>query len=257
MGQTMRNEMYPSLPLSGGGFRMGGFAYITSRVEFPAVRRRTGVRLAQHLSPVLTFRAGMTHEISGLLLAWGQGNEEALNELMPVVYPELRRIARKQIGRCGLLHTLQSVALANEAYLKLIRSGGIRCENRTHFFALCAQIIRRILVDHARKRQYAKRGGGMLQVALEDAVVGAQERGIDILALEEALLSLSKLDPRKSRIVELRYFGGLSVEEVAQVLNVSLATVMRDWKLARTWLYRELRPAAEDSGSRLPRSPLT
>jgi RNA polymerase sigma factor (TIGR02999 family) len=179
-------------------------------------------------------------EITGLLAAWSKGDEEALNCLIPVVYPELRRIARKHLAHRPPDHTLESAALANEAYLKLIRTHGIHCENRSHFFALCAQMIRRILVDHARKSLYAKRGGGAETVPLEEAVLGTRARGIEVLSLDEALTSLSKVDPRKARVVELRYFGGLTVEETAELLQISPETVMRDWKLAKSWLFREL-----------------
>src|SRR3984893_3305840 len=179
-------------------------------------------------------------EITEMLTAWGNGDEEALGRLMPVVYPELRRIARQHLGRCRAGHTLESAALANEAYLKLIRAGGIRCENRVHFLALCSQIIRRILVDHARGRGYAKRGGNAMRVPLDDALLGAQARGIEILALDQALESLSKIDGRKGRVVELRYFGGLSVEETAEVLGISPETAKRDWKMAKAWLFGEL-----------------
>src|SRR5580700_3559321 len=163
-------------------------------------------------------------DITGLLAAWNNGDEEALSRLMACVYPELRRIARQRLGRRQAGQTLESAALANEAYLKLIRAGGIRCENRVHFLALCSQIIRRILVDHARRRGFAKRGGNAARVPLDDALLGARPRGIDVLALDEALESLLKLDPRKGRVVELRYYGGLSVEETAEVLGISPET---------------------------------
>jgi RNA polymerase sigma-70 factor, ECF subfamily len=187
---------------------------------------------------------GMTVEgprdISGLIAAWGDGDEQALRSLMPVIYPELRRIARQHLGHRAAGHTLESAALANEAYLKLIRTGGIRCENRLHFLALCSQLIRRILVDHARSRGYAKRGGNAVRVPLDDVLIGARARGIEVLALDEALDSLSKIDARKSRVVELRYFGGLSVEETAEVLGVSPETVKRDWKMSKAWLFATL-----------------
>ena len=195
-------------------------------------------------------------DISGLLLAWSDGSEEALNVLLPAVYPELRRIARQHLARLSPDHTLQSAALANEAYLKLIRARGIQCASRAHFFALCAQIIRRILIDHARNRRYAKRGGGAAQIPLDETLLGTRARGVEILALDEALSSLSRIDPRKSRVVELRYFGGLSVEETAEVLRISPETVLRDWKMAKTWLFRELTstriPAGADGTSRGP-----
>jgi RNA polymerase sigma-70 factor, ECF subfamily len=179
-------------------------------------------------------------DITRLLIAWREGDEEALKSLVSVVYPEMRRMARVHLGRRAPDHTLQSAALANEAYLKLIRARGLKCENRSHFFAVCAQIIRRILIDHARRYGYAKRGGDAVQVPLDETLLGTRARNVDVLALDEALVSLSNVDPRKSRVVELRYFGGLSVEETAEVLGISQETVMRDWKMARTWLFREL-----------------
>ena len=179
-------------------------------------------------------------DITGLLMAWGDGNEDALGGLMPMVYPELRRVARKHLAGRLPGQTLESAALVNEAYLKLIRAHGIRCENRLQFFALCAQIIRRIVVDHARNRRYAKRGGGAMHVPLDESLIGARTGGVEVLALNEALTSLSKVDPRKGRVVELRYFGGLSVEETAEVLRISPETAKRDWKMAKAWLLREL-----------------
>lgn len=179
-------------------------------------------------------------DISGLVAAWGNGDEQALGRLMDLVYPELRRIARQHLGRRPAGHTLESAALANEAYLKLIRAGGIRCENRVHFLALCSQIIRRILVDHARSRGYDKRGANAEHVPLDDVLMGAQARGIELLALDQALESLSKFDARKARVVELRYFGGLSVEETAEVLGISPKTAKRDWNIAKAWLFGEL-----------------
>jgi RNA polymerase sigma-70 factor (ECF subfamily) len=179
-------------------------------------------------------------DISELIAAWGNGDERALSRLMSLVYPELRRIARQHLGRRPAGHTLESAALANEAYLKLIRAGGIRCESRVHFLALCSQIIRRILVDHARSHGYAKRGGDVARVPLDDVLLGVQARGIEVLALDQALDSLSKMDARKSRLVELRYFGGLSVQETAEVLGISPETAKRDWKMAKAWLFGEL-----------------
>ncbi len=189
-------------------------------------------------------------DISELLVAWGNGDKEALSGLISVVYPELRRIARQHLGHRAPDHTLESAALANEAYLKLVRARGIRCESRLQFFALCAQIIRRILVDHARKRRYAKRGGDVVHVPLDEALLGTQARGVEVLALDGALASLSKIDPRKGRVVELRYFGGLSVEESAEVLQVAPETVMRDWKMAKAWLFRELASRQRPNGIR-------
>jgi RNA polymerase sigma-70 factor, ECF subfamily len=177
-------------------------------------------------------------EITELLTAWGNGDEDALGGLMPIVYPELRRIARKHLSRG--FQTLESAALVNEAYLKLIRAHNIRCESRVQFFALCAQVIRRIVVDHARNRGYAKRGGGSIKIPLDEALVPASSAGADVLALDEALTALSEIDPRKGRVVELRYFGGMSVEETAAALQISPETAKRDWKMAKAWLLREL-----------------
>jgi RNA polymerase sigma-70 factor (ECF subfamily) len=185
-------------------------------------------------------------DISGLLAAWGDGDAEALKHLVSAVYPEMRRIARQHLGRHASDHTLQSAALANEAYLRLFRSRGVHCENRTRFFALCAQIIRSILVDYARNRKYAKRGGDAVHVPLDECLLGTRARGIEILALNEALSSLSRVDPRKGRVVELRYFGGMSVEETAEILQISPETILRDWRMAKTWLFRELTAKASN-----------
>jgi RNA polymerase sigma factor (TIGR02999 family) len=179
-------------------------------------------------------------DVSRLLAEWSDGDEEALNRIVSLVYPEMRRIARLHLNARPAGHTLQSAALANEAYMKLVRAKGIQCEHRLHFFAICAQIIRRILVDHARNHLRAKRGGQSVHVPLDEALLGTQARGIDVLDLDKALLSLSEFDPRKGRVVELRFFGGLNVEDTAKVLEVSQETVLRDWRMAKTWLFREL-----------------
>jgi RNA polymerase sigma-70 factor, ECF subfamily len=188
-------------------------------------------------------------DISGLVAAWGNGDERALSSLVSLLYPELRRIARLHLRGRASGDTLESAALANEAYLKLVRAGGIRCESRVHFLALCSQIIRRILVDHARGRGYAKRGGDAVRVPLDDVLLGARARGIELLALDEALESLSKIDARKGRVVELRYFGGLSVEETAEVIGISPETVKRDWKMAKAWLFAALTGEEENISS--------
>jgi RNA polymerase sigma-70 factor (ECF subfamily) len=180
------------------------------------------------------------HDITGLLAAWKDGDAGALDRLIDLVYPELRRIARQHLKRRPAGESFESAALANEAYLKLVRAGGIHCENRAHFLAVCAQIIRRILVDHARRRGFAKRGGDALRVPLDDILLLAETRGIEVLALDEALDALARIDGRKSRVVELRYFGGLEIEETAKALGVSVDTVKRDWRMARAWLIAEL-----------------
>jgi RNA polymerase sigma factor (TIGR02999 family) len=178
-----------------------------------------------------------SQDVRTLLSAWSAGDAQALPKLMSAVYPELRRIARQHLGGRRDGQTLESAALANEAYLKLIRAGSIRCENRAHFFALCSQMFRRILVDHARSRGSAKRGGPSERVPLDEVLLGAETRGIEVLALNEALESLAKIDARKARVVELRYFGGLSVEETAEVLGITPIRVKRDWDKAKAWLY--------------------
>lgn len=188
-------------------------------------------------------------DITAMLAAWNDGSAEALDKVIDIVYPELRRIARKHLARRRPGESLESAALANEAYLKLLHSGGIRCENRSHFLALCSQMIRRILVDHARSRGFAKRGGDAQLVPLDQVLLSAQARGIEVLALDEALEALARIDGRKSRVVELRYFGGLSIEETAEAIGVSLDTAKRDWRMARAWLLVELSSKQESRGS--------
>lgn len=177
-------------------------------------------------------------QITQLLLAWGNGDQRALEELMPLVYDELRKMAARHMRRQNPGHTLQTTALVNEAYLRLIDSSQVRWQNRAHFFAVSAQLMRRILVDFARQRQNLKHGGGARKVSLDEALVVSPERGADLLALDEALNRLAALNARQAQVVELRYFGGLSEEETAEALKVSLRTVQRDWNLARLWLYK-------------------
>jgi len=182
----------------------------------------------------------VTHHVTQLLIAWSGGNEAALDELMPLVYDELRRLARRYMRREGSGHTLQTTGLVNEAYLRLVDQKNVRWQNRAHFFGIAAQLMRRILVDHARTRHRVKRGGGVLKVSLNEAETILHESSTDLLALDEALTQLAEVDGRKGRIVELRFFGGLSIEETAEVLQVSPGTVMHDWTLAKAWLYRAL-----------------
>jgi len=179
-------------------------------------------------------------EVTQLLIAWSNGEEEALEKLVPLIYDELRRIARRYMKREPAGHTLQTTALVNEAYLRLIEQKGMKWQNRAHFFAISAQLMRRILVSMARARHADKRGGEARQVSLDEALVISEERAAELVALDEAMNELAALDPRRSRVVELRYFGGLSIEETAEVLNISPETVMRDWKRAKAWLYTEL-----------------
>jgi RNA polymerase sigma factor (TIGR02999 family) len=179
--------------------------------------------------------------VTGLLLKWGQGSDSALERLIPLVYDELHRIARKHIGREAIGHSLQATALVNEAYLRLVAAQNVAWQDRTHFLAVSARIMRRILVDHARSRRYQKRGGAAERVTFDEALVVSNESSQDLVALDDALVALASFDERKSRVIELRFFGGLSVEETAAVLELSSDTVMRDWRLAKAWLRRELR----------------
>jgi RNA polymerase sigma factor (TIGR02999 family) len=179
-------------------------------------------------------------QVTELLLAWSQGDESALDKLIPLVHGELRRLAKRYMAKERRGHTLQTTALINEAYLRLVHSRNVHWQNRAHFFAVSAQLMRRILVDFARSRNYQKRGGGAIQVTLAEALEKSDERGADLIALDEALTALAEVDARKSQVVELRFFGGLSVEETAEVLKVSPDTIMRDWKMAKVWLLREM-----------------
>jgi RNA polymerase sigma factor (TIGR02999 family) len=180
------------------------------------------------------------HEVTRLLQAWSEGEQSALERLIPLVYRELHRLARHYMAGQQPGHTLQTTALLNEAYLRLVDSPHQGWQNRAHFFAVSAQVMRRILVDWARSRQALKRGGEARPLRLEEALVVADAPGADLVALDDALKALAVLDPRKCEVVELRFFGGLSVEETAKVLKVSPETVMRDWKSAKRWLRREL-----------------
>lgn len=183
------------------------------------------------------------NRVTQLLKAWSDGDAIALEQLIPLVYDELYRLARGYMNREMAGHTLQVTALVNEAYLRLVNWKEARWENRAHFFGVAAQLMRRILVDFARARNYEKRGGGAALLALDEANALPIQPDADFIALDDALKSLDELDQRKSRIVELRFFGGLSVEEIAEVLKISERTVMREWSLARAWLFRELSQA--------------
>jgi RNA polymerase sigma-70 factor, ECF subfamily len=184
--------------------------------------------------------SGTSHNITRLLLDWRNGDQTALDRLMPLVYGELRRMANNYMRNERRGHTLQSSALVNEAYLRLVDHENIDWQNRAHFFGVAAQAMRRILVDHARTRNYQKRGGGAQQVSLEEAATMAEDRAAELIALDEALQELAKIDERKSRVVVMRYFGGLSLEETAEALGVSIPTVTRDWTTAKAWLLREM-----------------
>lgn len=184
--------------------------------------------------------APRSHEVTGLLQAWSAGDEEALQKLTPLVYRELHRAARHYMAGERSSHTLQATALINEVYLRLIDARRIDWQNRAHFFAVCAQLMRRILTDFARSRRYQKRGGGAAHMPLDEALVVGSQPDSDLVALDEALKRLALVDERKGRVVELRFFGGLDVKETAEVLKVSNETVIRDWKLAKVWLLRDL-----------------
>jgi RNA polymerase sigma-70 factor, ECF subfamily len=178
--------------------------------------------------------------ITGLLRAWSDGDEGALDALVPFLEAELRRLARVHMARERRDHTLQATALVNEAFLRLAGAQHVRWQDRTHFLAIAARLMRRVLVDHARARAFQKRGGGQRKVSLEDALLTARAPTVDVLALDRALDALSAVDVRKSRVVEMRYFAGMTVEETADALRISTDTVKRDWQVAKLWLLREL-----------------
>jgi len=180
-------------------------------------------------------------EVTRLLVDWGNGDQAALDELIPLVYDELRRLAGRYMRRESEGHTLQTSALVNEAYLRLVDQQNVKWQNRAHFFAVTAQVMRHILVDHARRRQYAKHGGEAQRVSLAEAELMSEERARELVALDEALDELAELDLRKSRVVALRYFGGLGLEETADALEISVMTVRRDWRAAKAWLYRRMK----------------
>ena len=185
--------------------------------------------------------ATSSRRMTELLIAWSEGDKAALDKLIPFVYEELRRLANRYMRRENRGHTLQTSALVNEAYLKLIDQRNVRWQNRAHFFAVSAQLMRRILVDHARQHQAVKRGGsGQQRVSITSVEKIVKQPEVDLLALNEALDELAKMDPQQSRIVELKFFGGLSIDEIAEVLGIGHATVERDWKMARAWLRRQL-----------------
>ena len=186
-------------------------------------------------------------DITQLLVAWSEGDESALDQLAPLIHAELHRLAHNYMRREQPGHLLQTSALINEAYIRLIDWKNVRWQNRAHFFGVAAQLMRRILVDFARDRQYLKRGGGALQVSLSEAASFVAQRSVDFVALDEALTVLGEIDPRKVRVVEMRFFAGLSVNEVATLLDVSEETVMRDWRLAKVWLLRQLQGEAAGS----------
>jgi RNA polymerase sigma-70 factor (ECF subfamily) len=181
-----------------------------------------------------------SRDMTQLLRAWGAGDEHALEQLTPLVYDELRKAAKRHMARERVGHTLQTAALINEVYLRLVNLDGVGWQDRAHFFSLCARLMRRILIDYARSRSYLKRGGNARRVTLNEALLVSAGPSLDLIALEAALCKLAAVDSRKSSVVELRFFGGLSVKETAAVLKVSSDTVTRDWNLAKAWLMREM-----------------
>lgn len=186
-----------------------------------------------------------TSSVTQLLVDWQQGDQSALKKLMPLIYDELRRMAHRYVQHERNGHTLQTTALVNEAYVRLAGQEKPEWQNRSHFFAVTAQVMRHILIDHARRRRYLKHGGQFQQVSMEEAELMSDARAAELIALDEALDELKEFDPRKSRVVELRYFGGLSLEETANALEISVMTVRRDWRAAKAWLFREMREAGE------------
>jgi RNA polymerase sigma-70 factor, ECF subfamily len=183
-------------------------------------------------------------DITRLLIDWRAGDQGALEQLIPLVHEELRRLARRHMAHERVGHTLQATALVNEAYVRLIDVRQVKWQDRAHFFAMSSRLMRRILVDFARSKRYQKRGGGAQKVSFDEALVVATGPGHDLVALDDALNALAAFDARKAQVVEMRFFGGLSVEETAEALNVSVDTVMRDWKLAKAWLLRELKQSS-------------
>lgn len=181
-----------------------------------------------------------THELTQLLIDWSNGDQSALDKLIPLIGEELRRLAHRYMSRERAGHTLQTTALVNEAFVRLVNRKQVNWQNRAHFFGIAAQLMRTILVDHARSHACAKRGGGAFKLELDEALVISQKKASEVVALDDALKELGRLDPQQSRIVELRFFGGLTVEETAEVLRLSPATIKREWSTAKAWLYHEL-----------------
>ncbi|HEX7708808.1 MAG TPA: sigma-70 family RNA polymerase sigma factor [Thermoanaerobaculia bacterium] len=186
-----------------------------------------------------------TADVTELLVNWSRGDKAALDRLMPLIYEEMRRIAARYLRNERSEHTLQPTALVNEAYMRLVGQKDVSWQNRAHFLGVSAEIMRRILVDHARRRQAEKRGGGVDLVTLDDQIDWPDQKDLSLLALDDALTLLSELDPQQSKVVELRFFGGLSVEETGEALGISATTVKREWRMARAWLLRQLQPSSD------------
>ena len=180
-------------------------------------------------------------DLTKMLIQWSEGDRDALDRLMPIIYDELRRIAKRHFRRERPDNTLQPTALVNEVYIRLVDQKGVSWQSRAHFFGIAARLMRQILVDYARKRHFAKRGGNAIQVSLDEAAIVSGERAAEMIALDEALNDLAEIAPEQSRIVELRFFGGLTIEETAEVMQLSVDKVKRDWVMAKTWLYHEIK----------------
>lgn len=217
---------------------MAGESRAVQRVSRGCIIRATCGQY--HSMQGVTSMTPSPHQVTQLLKDWSNGDQAARDQLMPLVYDELHRLAHQHMRKERPGHTLQTSALVNEAFVKLVDQKDVHWQNRVHFFGIAAQSMRRILVDHARSRHYAKRGGDARQVSLDEVAIVSPERAAEVVALDDALTSLAAVDSRKSQIVELRFFGGLSIEETAEVLAVSPGTVMRDWTLAKAWLRREM-----------------
>jgi RNA polymerase sigma factor (TIGR02999 family) len=194
-------------------------------------------------------------DITNLLLAWSQGDRTALDRLTPLVYNQLRYLARRYMRSEVPDHTLQPTALAHEAYIRLVNQDRVNWRNRAHFFGVAAQVIRRLLIDYARERQRIKRGGGAVMVSWSERIAVPEAKNLDVVALDDALTRLADLDPQQSRIVELRFFAGLSIKETAEALNISPATVKRDWMIARAWLYQQLKSSRKVTPPSMVESP--
>ena len=201
------------------------------------------LHLASQSLPRMEQMSSSEEEVTALLRRWRDGDEAALNKLTPLVYDELHRLAHKYIRRERPGHTLQTTALVNEAYVRLVDQNNVDWQNRAHFFGVAAQVMRHILVDYARQQTAVKRGGGVERFNLDEGLIVSKESAAELVALDEALKALSNLYPRRSKVVELRYFGGLNNKEASEILNVSETTIERDWRFARAWLFREMRPA--------------
>jgi len=238
--------MVKSIKLERASWRVGDWVMTSPQLVAPSPPRPLctsscyNSRAHNPIPSVKLMTSPSPHQVTQLLLDWSNGSQAALDELIPLVDRELHRLAHHYMRQERPGHTLQTTALVNEVYLKLVDQKHVHWKNRAHFFALSAQLMRRILVDHARKRNYVKRGGGANKITFDEVMVVSPGRGKDLVALNDALERLAAIDGRKSRVVELRFFGGLSVEETGEVLGVSPLTVKRDWSMAKAWLYNSL-----------------